>query len=72
MGNDFLDCLSALKILLKKRGILFLQIEPIEEIPETLSIISSSPVYKKFLTPYTRTINLTESAESILENMHEK
>lgn len=67
---DWDTCVSHLQIFLRSKEILFLQIEPIEEL--CINIPIKNKIYKKFLTPYTRTINITQSEDEILSQMHEK
>lgn len=67
--SDFLEVLSALKKFLRKKGVIFLQIEPIERVnfPE-----STAKITRKFLTPYTRVIDLNVDTDEILAKMHTK
>lgn len=69
LKGDYEKCLSTLKDFLIERGIIFLQIEPLDEVKfwgKTLTPL------KKFITPFTRTISLEQTIEEILENMHQK
>ena len=69
IGSDWGDFIVALQNELKSRNILFLQIEPIDvEIKNN----NSQKLYKNFLTPHTRVINLTPTEDEILAQMHEK
>ncbi len=71
VAPDWDICIDHLQTLLQGRGILFLQIEPIDDI----WIPSSSQknrIYKKFLTPHTRILDLTKTEDEILAQMHEK
>lgn len=69
LSNDYKNCFDELKQFLKKKNILFLQIEPLDEM--VLGDNFSQP-FKKFLTPYTRTISLEQSIDEILANMSQK
>ena len=70
VAHDWDIFLLALRGFLTKRWILFLQIEPLEEIP--LFGCTEMEIYKKFLTPHTRIIDLSLSEDQILAQMHEK
>lgn len=70
--DDFSDLLSSLKKVLAEKWALFLQIEPIGEIPDLRWQIPDSRFYKAFLTPHTRVLDLTLPEEDILKQMHEK
>ena len=68
IGLDWNSFLDNLQNFLKKKGIVFLQIEPINE----CKLAGIGKPYKNFLTPYTRIIPLTQTEEEILAQMHEK
>lgn len=81
---DFQEYLIALKAALKKKGVVFLQIEPLEPL-ETDFMYQEKPFYyigdyrrskyyKAFLMPCTRIIRLTwlQSTGDILDQMNEK
>ncbi len=68
---DFPDFLDSLISHLRDKQVLFLQIEPIEEITP-LQDTKPTECYKKFLTPHTRIIHLDRSLDEILIGMHEK
>ncbi len=70
---DWDEYIQNLQIFLRQKWVLFLQIEPIEElwIMNHNRCIIQKP-YKKFITPYTRLINLSLSEDDILSQMHEK
>lgn len=68
---DFPDFLDSLISHLRDKQVLFLQIEPIEEITP-LQDTKPTECYKKFLTPHTRIIHLDRSLDEILVGMHEK
>lgn len=68
-SDDILWLLDALKSYLKKQRIAFLQIEPLEDIPFPESTYS---VYKKFLTPFTRVIDLEKTEEELFAEFHTK
>jgi FemAB family len=71
--NDFPDYMNAVKGILKAKGVIFFQIEPIEEIPFYWDKhISSFVRYKRFLTPQTRVLLLDNSENTLLWDMHEK
>lgn len=69
--DDIEACIVALKKELSCRGVIFLQIEPLDE---SVGLIASntSDKYRSFLTPYTRVIDLEQDESDILANMHEK
>ncbi len=69
IGSDWEDLIVGLQGELKRRDILFLQIEPIDT---QFKIQNTQKLYKKFLTPYTRVIDLSMSEDEILAQMHEK
>ncbi len=73
--EDWDNYIVHLSNFLKKKWIIFIQIEPLGEIGchiyHSSWLVGKYP-YKKFLTPYTRTINLLWRDEEILEQMHEK
>ncbi len=73
IGRDYYECISRLEIYLRDKNILFLQIEPIEDlwIMNHESWVIKKP-YKKFLTPYTRIIDLTQTEDAVFAQMHEK
>ena len=71
IGDDLEKYLKNLQEFLNKKWILFFQIEPIDSIV-ALQWNSQAKISKKFLTPYTRIINLSQSEEEILSGMHEK
>ena len=50
---------------------IFIQIEPIEEISQ-FQKMSSKEVSRKFLTPFTRIISLADDAEKIIADMPQK
>lgn len=61
---------SELVSFLKEKGVLFLQIEPIDILPFKWEKYFTP--YKYFLTPYTRVLNLTKTPDILLSEMHEK
>ena len=71
IGTDWKMYLRQLCSILREKWVAFLQIEPIDPLPGVMGGSSKKP-YKKFLTPYTRYIDLTLSEEEILSQMHEK
>lgn len=70
--GDFPDFLDSLISFLEKKKVLFLQIEPIEEIVQLSDARIKIWAYKKFITSHTRIINLHQSLDEILSGMHEK
>lgn len=71
IADDFSDCFKSLKNFLQKKWIIFLQVEPIEEIVEFQNL-PSREVSRKFLTPFTRIISLEKSVDDIIANMPQK
>lgn len=71
IGEDWDQFVSELKKVLKMKWILFFQLEPIDDCIEKYQM-SERGLYKKFLTPYTRIINLIPTENEILAQMHEK
>lgn len=84
---DFKECVDVLKIELKKRNVVLLQLEPLEPAPGLQSGLgieeqqspimlllrgSGNRVYKEFLTPYNRIIDLAPSEDEIFDQMREK
>lgn len=70
ISTDFADCLESLKNFLKnKKNIIFLQIEPLDNLDLTISC--QNPI-KKFLTPFTRVISLEQTEDEILAWMTNK
>lgn len=67
--NDFIDDIK--KVLLKK-WVIFFQIEPLEEIHALGFSAWKHKPYKKFITPYTRILDLSLSEDELLSQMHEK
>lgn len=70
IGGDVSDCLDQLKKELKKKWVLFLQIEPLDELSIPGQEIRKP--YKKFLTPHTRILDLSLNEDALLAQMHEK
>ncbi len=69
IGSDWDSLILSLQKELKSRNLLFLQIEPIDvEVKRN----NTQKLYKKFLTPYTRVLDLTLTEDEILAQMHEK
>lgn len=68
IGADWQCFLDELQKILRKKRILFLQIEPID----ISKLEWSGKPYKNFLTPFTRIIRLSDSEAEILAQMHEK
>ncbi len=66
---ELLPFLEGLHAILRERWCLFYQIEPLDEIAQGMG---ERYVYKDFLTPHTRLIDLSLSSEEILAQMHEK
>lgn len=71
IGEDWSIFLSELKKILADKGIVFFQMEPIDGCVEKYQMAKKG-LYKKFLTPYTRTIDLVSTENEILAQMHEK
>lgn len=71
IAEDFWKCFDALKNFLQKKWVIFIQIEPIEEISK-FQKMSSKEVSRKFLTPFTRIISLADDAEKIIADMPQK
>ena len=71
IADDFSDRFKSLKNFLQKKWIIFLQVEPIEEIVEFKNL-PSREVSRKFLTPFTRIISLEKSVDDIIANMPQK
>ncbi len=65
IGDDWQDYLSTLKIILSDKKVLFLQIEPIDEIKIKNKEHLNQEFSKKFLTPYTRIIDLSQTEDEI-------
>ncbi|MBC7503963.1 peptidoglycan bridge formation glycyltransferase FemA/FemB family protein [Candidatus Gracilibacteria bacterium] len=72
IGSDWQEYITELLLILRERGVLFFQIEPIDQLNLSNLNGSREGVYKEFLIPYTRTIDLTQSEDQILAQMHEK
>jgi lipid II:glycine glycyltransferase (peptidoglycan interpeptide bridge formation enzyme) len=85
--SDFALCIEALKGELKKKGIVLLQVEPIEDTGMIASGLwvdkkknplmlllkgSGNRVYKEFLTPYNRVVDLSGTPDEIFAQMREK
>lgn len=85
--SDFEECLNALKAELRMRGIVLLQVEPtewssrietglwVDKNPNPLKLLwkgSGNRVYKEFLTPYNRVVDLSPSTDDIFAQMREK
>lgn len=71
IGSDVVDFFSVLRRELRKKGVIFLQIEPLQgTFPDVPKL--RSQVYREFLYPYTRVIDLTISEEAVQAQMHEK
>ncbi len=69
VSDDVDTCICELKKYLKKKRIVFLQIEPIDTID---SLSNGKKPYKSFLTPYTRCLDLRLSEDELLSGMHQK
>ncbi len=69
VGSDWDDMIVVLQHELKTKNILFLQIEPLDI---EISHKNIQQPYKKFLTPYTRVLDLTLAEDELLAQMHEK
>jgi FemAB family len=74
LGNDRDSLIAELSDMLRKRGVLFLHIEPIDESWEWRSENTEVRIepYRNFLTPHTRTLDLSKSRETLFAEMHEK
>lgn len=85
--SDFGACIESLKSLLKSKGVVLLQIEWIEETWMIASGLwvdkkknpimlllkwSGNRVYKEFLTPYNRVVDLSGTEDEIFAQMREK
>lgn len=85
--SDFGACIDALQIELKKRWVVLLQVEPIEDtgmiaswlwVDKKKNLISlliqgsGNRVYKEFLTPYNRVVDLAPSEDEVFAQMREK
>jgi lipid II:glycine glycyltransferase (peptidoglycan interpeptide bridge formation enzyme) len=59
--------------ILREKSVLFFQIEPLDDvkIPDTIRK-NTRGVYKKFLTPHTRLIDLSSEKDILFKEMHEK
>lgn len=69
--DDVVDFFRVLRAELRKKRVIFLQIEPLEgEFPVVPKLREN--VYREFLYPYTRVIDLTVSEEAVQAQMHEK
>jgi len=71
--DDFPQYLHAVKAVLRKKGVIFFQIEPIEDIKFYWEKYSSTFFkYKRFIIPQTRILQLVNSKDALLWDMHEK
>lgn len=69
--EDVVDFFRALRSELRKKRVIFLQIEPLEgEFPSVPKLREN--VYREFLYPYTRIIDLTVPEDAVQAQMHEK
>jgi FemAB family len=68
--EDFPEFQKSLQDFLWEKGVLFWQIEPLETIDVLQKV--GEWAYKKFLTPYTRVLDITHNEETLLAAMHEK
>lgn len=70
-GDDQEEFFTALRSELRTKNVIFIQIEPLEG--EIVSGRKQKEIsYRKFLTPYTRTVDLTVGTDAVLAQMHEK
>lgn len=87
MKDDFQECILALKTELRKKSVVLLQIEPsedswkiesglwVDQNPNPLMLLwkgSGNRVYKEFLTPYNRVVDLVPAPDAIFAQMREK
>ena len=71
IGDDAVEFFRVLREELRKKKVIFFQIEPLDsEIPIVPKL--RKQVYREFLYPYTRIIDLTVSMDDIQAQMHEK
>lgn len=68
---DFPEFLAELRLALRKKKVIFLQIEPLDiELPHIPK--ARARTYRQFLFPYTRLIDLMASEDAVQAQMHEK
>ncbi len=73
VSTDWDEYIENLQIFLRQKWVLFFQIEPVEELWVMSDLWSATQKpYKKFITPFTRIIDLSPSEDEILSQMHEK
>jgi len=71
IGKDIEEYFILLRQELRKKNVIFLQIEPLEgDLPALPQL--RKEVYREFLYPHTRLIDLTMPKEEIEAQMHEK
>lgn len=66
---EFSELFTELSIVLKEKGCIFFQIEPLDALS---GIEKTRYQYKSFLTPHTRLLDTTQTEEAIMSQMHEK
>ena len=72
VSTDWNNFRKNLHDFLQSRWVLFLQIEPLEDLDNADVFIKTKSPYKKFLTPFTRYIDLRAPEDDIFAQMHEK
>ncbi len=87
IGSDFALCISALRLILQSKWVVLLQVEPVEDTGMIESGLwvgqkrnplmlllkgSGNRVYKEFLTPYNRVVDLAPSEDAVFAQMKEK
>ncbi len=70
--DDYIQFMDGLCRVLRKKRVIFFQIEPIKSSRLKALSRKSKMSYKNFFIPYTRVIYLKQSEEDILRQMHEK
>jgi lipid II:glycine glycyltransferase (peptidoglycan interpeptide bridge formation enzyme) len=87
IASDFPECIAALQDTLRSKWVVLLQVEPVEEsgmiesglwVDQKRNLLmlllkgSGNRVYKEFLTPYNRVVDLAPSEDEIWAQMKEK
>jgi len=74
VGEDFREYVSLLKDVLKKKNVIFFQIEPIEDISCIQWVTQDRGFfrYRRFITRQTRVLYLENTTDTLLSDMHEK